>query len=110
MKRIGDQRSASAPAAPGDPAAAVSTKRKGGRPTRDRSEQIRRAIMDAAEEEFLRARLDGAVMESIAAAAGVSKTTVYGRYPTKEALFRALLEERIEAWSQENRRYDHLLS
>ncbi len=66
--------------------------------------------MDAAEDEFLRVRLDGAVMESIAAAAGVSKTTLYGRYPSKEALFRALLEERIEAWSQENRRYDYLLS
>src|SRR5437870_4181778 len=91
-------------------AAAAAPKGKGGRPTRARSEEIERAIMDAAEDEFLRVRLDGAVMESIATAAGVSKTTLYGRYPTKEGLFRALLEARIEAWSRENRRYDYMLS
>lgn len=38
-------------------------------------------------------------MDAIAAAAGVSKGTLYSRYPNKESLLRAVVEDRADAWS-----------
>lgn len=38
-------------------------------------------------------------MESVAAGAGVSKSTLYSRYPTKQALLRAVVDEQLAAWS-----------
>jgi AcrR family transcriptional regulator len=44
-------------------------------------------------------------MEAVAASAGVSKGTLYARYPTKEALLRAVVEEQLAAWrANETRR------
>ena len=40
-------------------------------------------------------------MESIAAAAGVSKGTLYDRYPTKEALLRAVIADRVATCAQD---------
>jgi AcrR family transcriptional regulator len=39
-------------------------------------------------------------MEQIAAAAGVSKGTLYDRYPTKEAVLEAVIADRVAQWSQ----------
>jgi TetR/AcrR family transcriptional repressor of mexJK operon len=72
--------------------------RRGGRPTAARVEAINSAILDIAREQFLAVGVEAAAMETIAAAAGVSKGTLYARYPTKEALVRAVVEERIAAW------------
>ena len=48
-------------------------------------------------------------MEAVAARAGVSKGTLYARYPTKSALLHAVIEERVAAWSAESARHDHLM-
>jgi TetR/AcrR family transcriptional repressor of mexJK operon len=40
-------------------------------------------------------------MEAIATAAGVSKGTLYGRYPTKEALLRGVIADQAGCWSQD---------
>lgn len=52
----------------------------------------RRAIVVAARGAFLDHGYEGASMERIAAAAGVTKKTVYNHFPCKEALFSAVLD------------------
>ena len=49
------------------------------------------AILDAARTLFLEAGYDGVNLERIAAAAGLSRQTLYNRFGSKEALFRAML-------------------
>jgi len=56
-----------------------------------------RRILAAATEIFLRDGFEGARMETITAAAGVSKATVYAHFPTKDALFVAIMRERCAA-------------
>lgn len=51
------------------------------------------AIVDAARRTFLAHGYDGASMDEIALAAGVSKRTVYNRFRSKEDLFAATIEE-----------------
>jgi TetR/AcrR family transcriptional repressor of mexJK operon len=83
------------------PARRVSTKSGPGRPTAARVEAINRAVLVAARGEFRRSGYEAARMESIAAAAGVSKATLYDRYPTKEALLRAVIADRVAIWSED---------
>ena len=40
-------------------------------------------------------------METIAVAAGVSKGTIYDRYPTKEALLRAVIADGVAVWGED---------
>ena len=49
-------------------------------------------VLDAALELFVERGYGGTSMDAIAAAAGVTKPAVYACYPSKERLFRALLE------------------
>lgn len=72
---------------------------KRGRPTADQAEAITRAIMTAAAATFLAEGYEGASVETIAARAGVPKSTLYKRYPEKKELLRAVLRERLSAWS-----------
>ena len=51
----------------------------------------RRQIMDGARQVFLSAGFDGASMNDIARAAGVSKGTLYAYFDSKETLFEALI-------------------
>jgi AcrR family transcriptional regulator len=53
------------------------------RPGRPRSEEADRAILDAALDEYAEGGLDGLTMDAVAARAGVSKATIYRRYPCK---------------------------
>jgi len=69
-----------------------------GRPTTARSEAINPAILAAAREHFLAMGFDATPMESVAAAAGIAKGTLYSRYPTKEALLHAVVADRVQAW------------
>lgn len=62
-------------------------RRRGGRPGREDAETLSRAILAAAETMFLAEGFGGARMETIAAAAGTTKQTVYARFGGKEALF-----------------------
>ena len=58
--------------------------------------EVRQAdILDAALDEFSRHGFEGARMEDVARAAKVSKGTVYLYYPTKQALFEALVRRDI---------------
>jgi TetR/AcrR family transcriptional regulator, mexJK operon transcriptional repressor len=56
----------------------------------------RRAVLDAARRVFVEHGFRGASMELIAAAAAVSKPTVYHHFGSKERLFAAILEEAVE--------------
>jgi AcrR family transcriptional regulator len=80
-----------------------------GRPSASRVAAIDEAIRAAALEAFLTAGFAAASMDAIAAAARVSKGTLYVRYPSKEALFRTVLEAQLELLSQRAGAMDHLL-
>jgi AcrR family transcriptional regulator len=72
---------------------------KRGRPTADQAQAISRSIMTAATQVFLAEGYERASMDAVAARAGVPKSTLYKRYPDKKALLRAVLRERLSAWS-----------
>lgn len=71
---------------------------RAGRPTAARVEAINSAILQSAREHFLAAGFEATPMEAVAAGANVSKGTLYARYPTKEALLRAVVEEQLASW------------
>ncbi len=64
--------------------------RRRGRP---RSEPAHRALLDAALRDFVARGYEAMSLEAIAAAAGVSKLTLYRRWDSKLALVRELLHE-----------------
>jgi AcrR family transcriptional regulator len=72
-----------------------------GRPTAARVEAINRAILLEARKEFFRSGYENARMDTIAEAACVSKGTLYDRYPTKQALLRAVITESVATWSRD---------
>ncbi len=59
-------------------------------------EARRQAILEAAEQVFARSGYDRATMAEIAGRAGYSAANLYNLFASKEALFRALFEERGE--------------
>ncbi|MDR5817025.1 MULTISPECIES: TetR/AcrR family transcriptional regulator [unclassified Caballeronia] len=61
------------------------------------TDRKRAAIMNAAVEEFIAAGYDATSMDRIAARADVSKRTVYNHFPSKEALFAAIL---LRLWDE----------
>src|SRR6201991_1278195 len=61
------------------------------------TDRKRAAVIGAAIEEFLAAGFDATSMDRIAARAGVSKRTVYNHFPSKEALFAAILHQLWDA-------------
>ena len=63
-----------------------------GRPADGPAASKREIICDAATRTFLREGY-GASMDAVAAAAGVSKQTIYHHFGSKEALFRAIVED-----------------
>ena len=70
-----------------------------GRPSRKEAAGIDRGVLDAARDCFVESGFDGTTMEAIAERAGVTKKTLYLRYPDKGALLKAVLEHRLAAWS-----------
>lgn len=63
----------------------VQTRR--GRPTQAESSALRQQLREAAVATFLDNGYDGTTMEAIAEAAGITKRTLYARYPDKRAAF-----------------------
>lgn len=59
-----------------------------------RSERVVRDVLDAAVRELARVGYAALRMEDVAAGAGVNKTTVYRRWPTKSELVKAALSAR----------------
>lgn len=66
-----------------------------GRPRQEDAAEIDAALLAAALREFLQNGYEGASMRSIAKAANVARTTLQGRYASKDALFNALMKEQI---------------
>src|SRR3954452_9970711 len=64
-----------------------------------RSARKRRAILEAATAAFLRNGYLGTSMDEIAAAAGVSKQTVYKHFADKERLFQEIVTTTVDAAS-----------
>ncbi|WP_158213709.1 TetR/AcrR family transcriptional regulator [Sphingopyxis witflariensis] len=73
---------------------------KRGRPKAGQVAAIEQTILSTARRMFLEDGYDAAAMEGVAAAAGVSKGTLYARYPSKPALFKAVVEAAVEGWSE----------
>lgn len=64
---------------------------RAGRPPRELAGEVDARILDAAREVFLERGLAGASMDEIARLASAGKPTIYSRFPTKEALFAAVV-------------------
>jgi AcrR family transcriptional regulator len=79
--------------------AAARPKRSRGRPTSEDAVVIERKLLELGLREFLQHGYGGASMTRIVQAAGVSKTTLYSRYPSKGELFRAIVYAQIERLS-----------
>jgi len=80
----------------------VSTDEQAAERTRDtRAAGKRAAILDAAGQVFLQNGYVGTSMDEIAAAAGVSKQTVYKHFADKETLFHQLITSTVRATSHE---------
>ncbi|SDC53648.1 transcriptional regulator, TetR family [Sphingomonas sp. YR710] len=70
-----------------------------GRPTPSQAAEIDRSILSVARALFLSQGYAITSMEAVAAAAGVSKGTLYARYSSKGDLFKAIVAERLKAWA-----------
>jgi AcrR family transcriptional regulator len=66
-----------------------------GRPPRGHEGKVDERILDAAAKVFLARGFSGASLEEIAEAASAGKPTIYARYPSKEALFAAVIERLV---------------
>ena len=70
---------------------------RSGRPPRELAGEVDSRILDAAREVFLERGLAGASMDEIAGLARAGKPTIYARFPTKEALFTAVVMRSVAA-------------
>jgi AcrR family transcriptional regulator len=70
--------------------------RGGGRgPGRPREERVTRAVLDAVVELVAEQGMSAVTMDAVAARAGVSKPSMYRRWPTKQDLVLAAAESRV---------------
>ena len=65
---------------------------KTSKPGRPRDPERMRRVIEAAAQQFLEQGFERTSMEAVAKASGVSKMTIYSYFPTKSALFEAVLE------------------
>jgi AcrR family transcriptional regulator len=68
---------------------------RSGRPPRALAGEVEARILDAARRVFLERGLGGASVDEIAALARAGKPTIYARFPSKEALFAAVMMHNI---------------
>ncbi len=66
-----------------------------GRPRKKANEAKREAILDAAKEVFSESGLEGASLRAVASRAGYTPAALYFHFPSKEAIYAALLEESL---------------
>jgi AcrR family transcriptional regulator len=66
-----------------------------GRPPREHAGQVEERILDAAGRVFLEHGFQGASVDEIAEAASAGKPTIYARFPSKQALFTAVIERLV---------------
>jgi AcrR family transcriptional regulator len=67
-----------------------------GRPTKAEAKKLTETVLNAAATEFCDRGFDGARMDAIAQAAGITKRSLYARYPDKQALFSDVIRHAIE--------------
>jgi AcrR family transcriptional regulator len=70
---------------------------RAGRPPRELAGEVEARILDAARRIFLERGLAGASMDEIARLARAGKPTIYARFPSKEALFTAVVMQSVAA-------------
>ncbi len=70
---------------------------RSGRPSRERAGEVDGRILDAARRLFLERGLAGASIDEIAGLARAGKPTIYARFPSKEALFTAVVMRNVAA-------------
>jgi TetR/AcrR family transcriptional regulator, mexJK operon transcriptional repressor len=75
---------------------ATTLRAKRGRPTPEQARARHDALLDTALDLFLDRGFELTTMEGVAAAVGMTKRTIYARYPDKAALFLATVERAIE--------------
>lgn len=75
------------------------SRRPRGRPRPEDVADIEDKLLAVALQEFQDQGYGAASVSKIVKTAGMSKTTVYSRYPSKEHLFRAILKRQIERYS-----------
>jgi len=92
------------------PSSSLNFQPKRGRPSAKQVAAIERTILTTARRMFFDEGFDAVAMENIAAAAGVSKGTLYSRYSSKSALFSAIIEASVAEWAELSARQDHLLT
>ncbi len=74
---------------------------------RPKSEEKRASIREAAADLFLKEGYERCSMDSIAAAAGVSKQTVYSHFDNKDELFRCCITSKVEMYDLRVRTSEH---
>ncbi|HET9149595.1 MAG TPA: TetR/AcrR family transcriptional regulator [Alphaproteobacteria bacterium] len=75
---------------------AAAPPRRGGRPTREDAEQLRRTIIDVAREMILEDGYGATSIDAIAVKARIAKRTFYHRFRDKAELFGAVVHDLIE--------------
>ncbi len=71
-----------------------------GRPTKAQMQQITNSVLDTARDFFSTRGFSGASMDEIAVHAGITKRTIYRRYPSKHALLEAVVEREIRRFHE----------
>lgn len=66
-----------------------------GRPTQAEALAIEQRLREAATEAFVESGFDGTTMEAVASAAGITRRTLYAKYPDKQALFAAVIPQAL---------------
>jgi TetR/AcrR family transcriptional repressor of mexJK operon len=72
---------------------------KAGRPTRDQAQARHVAMLDSALDHFLTLGFEQTTIESVARSVGMTKRTIYARYPDKVALFHAAVGLAIDRFA-----------
>lgn len=80
-----------------------------GRPNAEQLAAIEQTILSAARRLFFEEGFDAVTMERVAAVAGVSKGTLYARYPSKGPLFTAIVEASLLELSRAAAAREHSL-
>src|SRR6516225_11459087 len=70
---------------------------RSGRPRRELAGEVDQRILDAARRAFLERGLAGASIDEIAMMARAGKPTIYARFPSKVALFTAVVMRNVAA-------------
>jgi AcrR family transcriptional regulator len=82
-------------------------RRSRGRPTLEDVEGLESKLLAVALREFVKHGYGGTSMRRIVQIAGISKTTLYSRFSSKEQLFRAIMRQQIKRLSATTSRSPH---